>query len=134
MQKDIRSFFGGSSSRKEIKKTAKSVTSQVKKRTALTDEATRPETPLNKRPKAVSTKKRKLVVDSDFDSDPENPVSSKFRGTKERPFMTGGVTLPLAYLILDDKENMEHLSTGQEKPSTNREVSLLICIVYSPFE
>jgi hypothetical protein len=91
---DIRDFFNpkpGSSKtqpKAEMSKSKKpaSKSVQAKKRTAITDEAQNPITPPAKRPKSAKIPERQAIIelDSDVDSDPEAPLSSKFRN-KSKP-------------------------------------------------
>jgi hypothetical protein len=86
---DIRSFFGGKPAKDNAKPVEKKAgkkrgATAAKKRTALTDEAERSLTPPPKRPRTATVQKKVPIVDveSDVDSDPEEPMNSKYRKNK----------------------------------------------------
>lgn len=96
MSRDIRSFFGGapassapvtSSEKRKATKKAQTAT----KRTALTDASEVPITPPKKRPKTVKIEKKSAVIDldSDINSDPEEPLSSAHRNKQKRIIISG---------------------------------------------
>lgn len=96
MSRDIRNFFSGTpTSSVPVPSKAskrKATKQQDNKRTSLTDEAERPITPPTKRPRPSKAKDRRptpIEVESDIDSEPEEPLSSKYRKKAKRIVVSG---------------------------------------------
>jgi hypothetical protein len=90
MNRDIRSFFGGAPTNsgkdaEPMEKKTKKGAKASKKRTVLTDEAGRSVTPPRKRPRTAKVQEKVPLIGlvSDIDSDPEEPLPSKYRKRKK---------------------------------------------------
>lgn len=91
---DIRNFFGGNggtSARSAASNKQKTAMKTATKRTAITDEFKAPVTPAEKRPRTIKVEKTVTIIelDSDINSDPEEPLSFKHRNKPKRIIVLG---------------------------------------------